>query len=318
MPLPRYAAWIFPVAASIVAATNISAQNYPHKPIRLVTSLPGGTNDFVARMIALRLPDAVGQPVIVDNRGAIFSAETVAKAAPDGYTLLVTASELWVIPLLRKAAYDIERDYAMITMAIRQPTIVVVHPSVPAKSVRELIELSKSRPEGLLYGSATVGSASHTGPELFKLMSGANLTRVPYKSAGNAATGLLGNEIQLIFGTAASTIPFVKSGRLRAIAVTSAEPSALLPELPTVAATVPGYESVTVGGVFAPAKTPASIIKRLNHDIVRLINRPDTKEQLFNAGVEPVGSTPEAFTAKIKSETIRLGKLIKDTGIRAD
>ena len=317
MPLMHFAVRMLSVTTILLGADVVSAQNYPTKSVRLITSLPGGTNDLVARIIALRLPDTLGQPVIVDNRGgAVVSGEIVAKAAPDGYTLIVTGSDFWVGPLLRKTPYEVARDFSPVTLAIRQPTIVVVHPSLPVKSIKELIAFAKSKPGGLNYASSTIGSASHTGPELFKVMAGVNIARVPYKSAGAAATALVGGEVQLLFATPNAAISFVKSGKMRALAVTSAEPSALLPDLPTVAATVPGYESVTVSGVFAPAKTPAPIINRLNQEMVRVLNRPEVKEQLFNSGVEPVGSSPSQFAAAVKSETVRLAKLIKDAGIR--
>jgi tripartite-type tricarboxylate transporter receptor subunit TctC len=303
------------------ASAPASAQSYPTKPIRVVTSAPGGGNDFTARAIAYSISGSLGQPWVVDNRGGAggaIAAELVARAPPDGYTLLVYASNIWIIPLLRSVPYDPVKDLAPITWAARSPNTVVVHPSLPVKSLKELIALAKARPGQLMYGSAGTGATSHLSAELFKSMAKVDVLRVPYKANAPALNDLLSGQVQLMFSTASSVTPHVRSGRLRALAVTSAEPTALAPGLPTVAAAagLPGYESISIYGVFAPAKTPEAIIRQLNQSIVAVLKQPDVREKFLNVGVETVGSTPEGFAAVIKADMARMSKVIKEAGIR--
>ena len=241
----------------------------------------------------------------------------MSKAPPDGYTLLIDAASFWIGPLLQETPYDPVKDFAPVTLTDSAPNVLVVNPSLPVKSVKELIALAKARPGELNYGSSSTGSTPHLAAELFNMMAGVKIVRVPFKGSGPAVISLLGGQVQLMFATAGSVAPHVKSGRLRALAVASLQPSALAPGLPTIAASgVPGYEAVAFEGMFAPAKTPVAIIDRLNQEIVRVLNRAEVKERFFNAGVETVGSTPEEFAAAIKSNVAKWGKLIKDAGIR--
>lgn len=313
--------WVFAVCATLVGATIASGQNFPSKPIHVLTSEPGGGNDFGARLIAQGLSVSIGQQVVVDNRGAaggVIAAETVANAPPDGHTLLYYGSNIWLLPFLRSSVpYDPIKDFAPVTLAVRAPVILVVHPSVAAASVKELIAFAKANPGKLNYGAGATGSASQIATELFKAMAAVDITKISYKGQGPALNALIAGEVQVAFATPGSVTAHIKSGRLKALAVTTAQPSPLLPGLPTVAASgVPGYEAVSIVGMFAPAKTPAAVISQLNHEIVKVLSRPEIKERFFKSGVETVGSTPEEFGAKVKSEMARLGKLIRDTGMR--
>lgn len=295
-------------------------QNYPNKSIRIVTSAIGGSTDFVARLIAQGISGPLGQHVIVDNRGSgIITGQLVMQAPPDGYTLLVAGPTFWLAPFLYDGLpWDPVRNFTAITLAASSPNILVVHPSVTANSVKELIALAKSRPGQLNYASAGAGGSPHLSAELFNTMAGVNLVRVPYKGGGPALNALIAGEVQLQFATATSVTSLVKSGRLRALAVTSAQPSALVPGLPPVAATLPGYESTQMTGMFAPARTPATIISRLNQEVVRYLRTAEAKEKLFNSGTEAIGSLPEDFAITIKSDMARIGNVIKDAGIKAD
>jgi len=304
-----------------VIAAGVIAQQYPAKPIRLVTSAAGGGNDFMARILAQAISGPLGQQVVIENRGgsSIIIGEVVVNAAPDGYTMLFASSSLWLAPLLQKTAYDPLRELAPVSLVDRGPNLLVVHPSLPVRSVKELIALAKARPGELNYSSTGIGTSTHLAAELFKSMAGVKLVHIPYKGSGQSTGALLSGEVQLSFATATSVGPHLRAGRLKPLAVTTAEPTPLLPGLTTVAAAgLPGYEAASTDGVFVPAKTPAAIIERLNQEIVRAINRPDVKEKFQSTGVEMIGSTPEQFAAAIRSEMSRMGKVIKDAGIRAD
>ena len=318
----RAACILLAVAAGMSGAHTQAASDsgYPNKPIRMVTGGIGGGIDFVTRILGLGLTSVSAQQVIVDNRpsGAV-PREIVFRAAPDGYTLLVAGGSLWIGAVLQKAAFDTLRDLTPVSLVTAQPSILVVHPSVAAKSVKELIALAKARPGELNYASAATGAASHLAAELFKAMAGVNIVRISYRGNGAAYSDLIGGQIQVMFATTGGAAPHVKSGRLRPLATTSAEPSALLPGLPTVAASgLPGYESVSIVGAFAPLGTHHTLIMRINQEIANALNKPDIKDKFFTAGVETVGSTPEKLTATIHYEMTRLGKVIKDAGIRAD
>lgn len=290
---------------------------YPIKPIRIVTSGAGGGTDFVARAIALGTTGSFGQPLVVDNRGGIIPGEIVAKAPPDGYTLLVIGQAHWIAPLLQDVPYDPLKDFSFITITDRSPAVLVVHPSVPVKSVKELIAYAKANPGKLNYGSIQAGSAAHLAAELFKSMAGVNIVWVPYKSIGAAVTDLLAAQLQMLMSTPAAVMPHITAGKLRALAVATAHPTPLTPGLPTIAESgLPGYEAVSITGVFAPAKTPSAIINRLNREIVRLVNAPELKAQLFNSGSEVVGSTPDELAAAVKSDMTKFGKVIKEIGIK--
>lgn len=309
------------IAAAVAAVVTSVAQAqevYPSKPVRIVSPAAGGGSDFVARLIAPRLSEALGQPVIVDNRGSI-AAEIAAKAPPDGYTLHVNGSPLWLLPLLRAASWDPLRDFVPITMAVTSPSILAVHPSLPVRTTRELIALAKTKPGQLNYAAGTIGAAPHLAGELFKSLAGVNIVRVPYKGSGPALIGLMTGEAQIMFPAAASGMGYIKQGKIKALAVGSAEPSPLVPGVPTLAASgVPGYESVSPQGVFAPARTLPSIINRLNQEIARIVNAPEMKERLFATGVQPVGSTSDAFAAALRADIDRAGKLIRQAGIREE
>ena len=300
------------VGLMVSGAGVVSGQNYPNKPIRIVTSEPGGGNDIVARLVAEGLTASLGQRVIVDNRG-IIAAEIAAKATPDGYTLLIYGSNIWLMQYLRdNVPWDPLRDFAPLTVAVNLPNILVVHPSLPVKSVKELVELAKAKPGELNYAAGTIGVSPHLAAELFKALAGVNIVRVPYKGGGPALNGLIGGEVHLMFPNAGSVMPHIKSGRVRALAVSTAQPSALAPGLPTVAEAVPGYETGAVICVFAPARTPAAIVDLLNREIVRVLNGAVVKERLFNSGSEVVANSPREFAAFIKSDMARMGKVIRD------
>ena len=319
MPLPRYAALIFSIAFIVPGIGVVSGQNYPYKPIRLLTSEPGGAGDFASRLIAQELRGSLGQQVIIDNRaGAFLSGQVTARASPDGYTVLMAASNLWLQPFLYEhAPFDSVKDFSPITLTTTSPLVVVVNPSVAANSVQELIALVKARPGVLNYGSGNTASSSHLGPELFKSMAGVNIVRIAYKGAGPALNALVANEVQMMISSAGSAMPIVRSGRLKALAITSPELSALLPGLPTVASSgLPGYSFAQTLGALAPARTPAAIIGRLHDEIVRALNQPEVKQKLFNGGLEIVGNSPAQFAAMIKTDMTVLGKVIKDSGIR--
>jgi tripartite-type tricarboxylate transporter receptor subunit TctC len=294
-------------------------QAYPHKPIRLVTSEPGGGSDFAARLIAQGLTTVIGQRVVVDNRGFV-AGDIVARAAPDGYTLILYGSPLWLAPFLRKnVPFDPVKDFAPVSLVVNTPNVLVVHPAAGVKSVAELIALAKARPGELNYSSASTGSTQHLGAELFKSMAGVNIVRVPYKGSGPALTAVIAGQVQLMIPSAGSASAHVRSGRLRALAVTSAQPSALAPGLPTLAAAgLPGYESTSPFGIFAPAATAAGIVQLLSHALAKVAVMPDIKDKFFNSGVETVGSTPEQLAATIKVEMAKWGKLIRKVGIREE
>lgn len=311
------------VVSILLAGTCLAtalAQDYPTKPIRVITSGVGGGTDFTSRLLAQGLPELLGQQVIVENRASsVITGELVAKAPPDGYTLLTAANSLWHGPLLQTVNYDPIKDFSPVSLLVTSPNILVVHPSLPVKTVKELIALGKARPGALNYGTSGNGTSSHLSAELFKSMAKIDMVRINYKGTGAAYTGLLGGEVQLIFSTPGGAAPHIKSGRLRALAVTSAQPSALYPGLPTVAGSgIPGYESAVPHGLVAPAKTPTVIVNRLHQDIVRVMTRPDVKEKFFNSGIEVVASTPEQFATYIKTDMARIGKVIKEAQIRLD
>jgi tripartite-type tricarboxylate transporter receptor subunit TctC len=303
-------------AAALALVSAATAQDgYPNKVIRIVAPATGGGSDVVGRMIAPGLAANLGQQVIIDNRGAIAS-EIVAKSPPDGYTLLVNGSPMWLLPVIRPgSAWDATRDFAPITQAVSSPSMLVVHPSVPVKNVRELIALAKKNPGKLNYAAGTLGAAPHLAGELFKTLAGVNIVRVPYKGSGPGLLGVMTGEVEFMFPGAASAWGYVKQGKLKGLAICSAQPSALFPGLPTVAASgLPGYESISPQALVAPAKTPAAIVNRLNQEILRVLNNPEVKERFANGGMEVVGNSPEQFAAAMKADIARVRKL----GIRSE
>ena len=315
----RFVFWLFHLGAILFSTGTVFSQDYPVKPIRIFTSAPGGSSDFVARLVAQGISPSLGQPVIIENRtGATTGGDIVSKAPADGYTLIYWGSTLWILPLMRKSVpYDPVKDFSPVTMSITEPLMLVVHPSLPVKSAKELIALAKARPGELNYGSGGVGSSNHLAAELFKAMAGVNITTVQYRGSGGAIAALISGEVQLMVSTTGAGLPHVKSGKLRTLAVTSAKPSALVPGMPTVAAAgLPGYEASQKAGLLAPAKTSTAIISRLNQEVVAFLNKPDVKERFVSHGVEVVASSPDEFAAMMKSEMARLGKVIKDANIR--
>ena len=321
MSLPRLTIPTLLAGISVLGAGIAAAQEYPSKPIRIITSAPGGGNDFTARLIAQGLTGGpLGQPVVVENRGGgALPGVAVLQAPPDGYTLLVAGSSFMIGHLLEESPFDPERDFSPVCLAATTPNIVLVHPSLPVKSVKELITLAKARPGELNYSSSAAGATQHLSAELLKSMAGVNIVRVAYKGAGPGLIGLVAGETQIMISTAPSSQPHIKSGKVRALAVTSAQPSGLAPGLPTVAATgLPGYEVTSVDTLFARAKTPTAIINRLNQEIARVLTREDVKQKFFSAGSEVVAGSAQELGAMTKSEIAKWGKVIKEAGIKAE
>ena len=318
MILLRSIAGMLSAGLAVLGAGMVSAQDYPSKTIRLFTSTVGGSNDLASRLIAPMLSGHLGQQVIVDNRPGVIAIEAVAKASPDGYALLLYGNVTWLDPLMRdKPLWDPIKDFSPITLTHSAPNILVVHPSLPVKSVKELIALAKARPGELNVSTGAIGGSPHLASELFKSMAGVNIVHILYKGTGPAVNDVIAGHVQVNFSTPGPVAPHIKSGRLRALAVTSAEPSALAPGLPTVAASgLPGYEAAAMSGILAPAKTPAVIINRLNQGLLQILNKAETKEKFFNLGMEPVSNSPDQFAAAIRSQMVRMGKVIKDAGIR--
>lgn len=319
----------FIIAAAIAALTGAwpaaQAQNYPTKPIRFVVPFaPGGSTDLLARFLAQQLVAPLGQGVVVDNRagaGGVVGAEIVARAPADGYTIVLgSAGPLTINPNVRdKTPYDTLRDFEAITLATVSPFTLVVHPGSPAKNVKELIALAKAKPGELNFGSAGNGSVGHFSTEQFMALTGIKLVHVPFKGAGPAVIDLLGGRLNLMFENLPTIQPHVRSGKLRMLAVGTKQRSALAPEFPTIAEEgVPGYDSATVFGVLAPAKTPSVIITRLNREMVKILQSTDGKAALAARGLEAVGSTPQEYRAQIKDEYTRYGRIAKAVGIRLD
>jgi tripartite-type tricarboxylate transporter receptor subunit TctC len=307
------------VLGAALCAGAVFGQDFPGRSIRMVTGPTGGTGDFAARLVAQGLATSLGQQVVVDNQPAgVVPAQLVAKAAPDGYTLFFYGSSLWTLQLLQPVPYDTVRDFAPITMTNHPPNIVVTHPSLPVKSVAEVITMAKSRPGALNYASGGIGGSDHLSMELLKVMTGVNIVQVQYRGTGPALIALMGGEVQVGIAPASSVTPHLKSGRLKGIAVTSLQPSPLAPGLPTVAAVVPGYEFTSIYGVWAPARTPVAIVSRLNQEIVRYINRPDTKDKFLDVGSDTVGSSADEFSNVIAADIAKWAKVIKEAGIHAN
>jgi len=307
-------------AAAIVATMAPAvAQEYPSKVVRIVTSEAGAGSDFVARLAAHGLTAAFGQQFIVDNRaGGVIAGDAVARSAPDGHTLLVYGNTLWLLPLMRKQMpYDPQRDFAPVTLAARGLFVLVVHPSLPVKSVKELIALARARPGELNFSTAAPGTTNHLASELFKSMASVNMVRVSYRGATSALNALMSGDVQVMFPGVASVKPHMESGRIRVLAVATAARSPQYPDLPTVAESgVPGFEAISATGFFVPARTPDAIVVRLNQEIVRVLQRSDVQQRMASMGLEPVGSTPAQLAAMIKEEVMRMGRVIREAGIQ--
>ncbi len=295
------------------------AQSYPSKPVRIITAGTGGGNDLTARILAPGLSAQMGQSFVVENRPTAGLPEAVAKAPPDGYTLMVYSGGLWLRPFMADVTYDPVRDFVPITWAMKSPLAIVVHPSLPVNSVKELIALAKAKPGTLNYSTGGTGSSTHLAPELFKQITGTDMVRVPYKSGAQELADLVGGRVQLSFNGGGTVSGQVKAGKLRALAVTSDGPSELFPGLPTVSSQgVPGYTATQMFGMLGPARLPDAIVRRLSQESVKYLQLESTKQQTLAGGQEVVGSTPEEFAAAIKADMARWGKLIKDAGIREE
>ena len=314
---------VITAAALALCAAPLSAQSYPTRTVRLVVPFsPGGSTDVTARILAQKLTEAWRQQVIVDNRagaGGNIGAESVARAAPDGYTLLLATTGVMAInhKLYKSLPYDSLKDLAPVTQIGGLPLILIVHPSLPAKSVRDLVAMAKAKPGSLSFASSGVGSATHMTAELFRMMAGVNMVHVPYKGSGQAMTDLISGQVGVAFDQITSSIGHVQSGKLRALAVTSAKRFPSVPNLPTVAeAGVAGYESVSWNGIAAPARTPREIIDRIQGEVARALQQADMKERFLKDGIEPIGSTPEQFAAHIRSERAKWEKVVDRAGIK--
>lgn len=318
----------FRVAALLgtaLLAGQACGQAYPVKPIRLVVPQPpGGGNDTIARLISQKLSAALKQQFTVDNRagaGGLIGADIVAKAAPDGYTLLLAnVAGMVIVPNIQKSMpYDALKDFAPVSLIASAPLLVVVHPSLPATSIKQLIALGKAKPGQINYASNGVGTSTHLATEMFKTMTKTDFVHIPYKGLGGAITDLLSGQVQLMFSSAVAMMPHVQSGRLRAIAMTGARRSAAIPHIPTVAeAGVPDYESGSWYGISAPAGTPRAIIDLLNQEIVAAVRAPDITDKLVAEAVIPVGSSPAEFATHIQKEFARIGQVIKSSGAKFD
>jgi tripartite-type tricarboxylate transporter receptor subunit TctC len=320
-----------PVAAAALllalawAGIPVHAQTFPARPVRIVVPFPpGGTSDILARSIGQKLAEEWGQPVLTDNRpGAAgnIASENVAKSKPDGYTLYINTVGTHAInpAIYAKLAFDPLNDFTPITNLVNLPSVLLVHPSVPVKNVRELIALAKKRPGELQYSSAGSGAQPHLTAEMFKSMAGINLLHVPYKGAGPQMIGILSGEVALTFATAPSGVPYVKNGQLRALGVTSANRIPALPDVPTIAqGGVPGYEAVGWNGLIAPAALPAPLLDKIHDAVAKIVRLPEINARLVGLGAEPALSTPAEFAALIKSEIVKWAKVVKESGAKLD
>jgi len=313
------------LAAALVVSHPADAQQpYPSKPMRLVVpSAPGGGTDITARVMAPRLSEFLGQQVVVENRagaGTMIGGEVVARAAPDGYTLLMGISTLAINPAMyKKVPYDALKDFAPITQTVSLPNILVVHPSLPAKTVKELVAFAKARPGQIQFASAGVGTNPHLAAELFLSMTGTRMLHVPYKGSGAGVIDVIAGHVPVMTPSILTGLPHAKAGRLRALGVTSSKRAGGAPEIPTIAeAGVPGYEAVQWFGILAPAGTPRPVIDRVHRESVRVLQSADVKDRLQADGADPVASTPEEFAGFLRSETAKWAKVVKAVGIQPE
>jgi len=316
---------LFLCLAAVLVAGNPAAQtHYPEKPVHLVVGFPpGGPPDIVARLLGREIGKAWGKPVVIDNVPGVagtIAADRVAKAAPNGYTLgLLNNSEVVIYPGLHKLAYDPEKDFAPISQVTVSPLMLVVHNAVPAKSVRDLVDLARARPGELTFSSSGSGSASEMAAQLLKSVAGLDIRPVPYKGSVAAIPDLLGGRITMMFGPMGAVLPLVREGKLRALAVTSSKRSSTVPDLPTIAESgFPAFESTLWSGLVAPAGTPAAIVDKLHLQTVKALALPELRGRLAELGLEEIGNSPEEFAAVIKSEIPRWAKVIKDSGLKPD
>jgi tripartite-type tricarboxylate transporter receptor subunit TctC len=311
------------MVASAGACWAQDAASYPAKTIRIVIALaPGGGVDTSGRLLGQKFTDAWGQQVVAENRpgaGGTIATELVARAAPDGYTLLMQSMSHAITPALYKLSYDTIKDFAPISLFVQSPSVLAVHPSLPVKSVKELIAFTKARPNEILFSSSGSGSGQHLAMELLNRMAGLQLVHIPYKGTAPSILDLVAGRVSVTSASAISTMPHVRSGRLRALAVSSAKRSPSVPELPTVAeAGVPGFAVDQWYALFAPAATPKEIVAKLYGEIARVVAQADTRERLLAMGLDPVGMPPDEFTAYLKTETVKWGNLVREAGIQAN
>jgi tripartite-type tricarboxylate transporter receptor subunit TctC len=311
-------------AAALFAVAGPLAQSYPARSVRLIVpSSPGGGTDITARIIAPKLSEYLGQQVVVDNRagaGTMIGGEAVARAVPDGYTLLMGISTLAINPAMyKKVPYDALKDFAPISQVVALPNVLVTHPSLPVKSVKELIGFARARPGQINFASAGVGTNPHFAMELFNSMAGVKMVHVPYKGSGQGVIDLLAGHVTVMTPSILTAMGYVKDRRLRALGVTSAKRAIGAPDIPTISeAGLAGYEAVQWFGVLAPAGTPAAIVTRLHKEIVRTVQAPDIRQKLVSDGADPVGSSPDEFAAFLKAETTKWARVAKDVGIKPE
>jgi tripartite-type tricarboxylate transporter receptor subunit TctC len=313
------------VLALAAPALSAQAQPYPNKPIRLICPFPpGGAVDIASRSVAQALSQQLGQPVTVDNRpgaGGNIGAEIVAKAAPDGYTLLMATSNILAInpALYSKVPFDSLKDFAPVSMVVSLNNVLVLNPNVPYKSVQEVIAAARAQPGKLTYASSGNGTSIHLSGELFKSMAGVDMLHIPYKGSAPAVTDLLAGQVNMMFDNIPSSLPHIKAGKLRALAVTGSKRASSLPDLPTIAeAAIPGYESYVWFGVVAPAGTPPEVIKRLNAELAKAAVTPEFRDRLTGQGYDVLSTSPEQMTASIRSEMAKWGKIVKASGAKVD
>ena len=323
--MKRVATWMLGAAFALLAAGVAGAQSWPAKPIRwIVPFAPGGTTDILARTISDKLTIALGKPVIVENNpgaGGGVGAVQTAKAAPDGYTIMGGTISTHAInaSLYKTLPYDPVKDFTPITLIARVPNLLVVNPDVPAKNVKELIALMKANPSKYTFASSGNGTSQHLSGELFKSMAGVDMQHIPYKGSPAALQDVVSGQVTMTFDNITTAWPLAKAGKLRALAVTTAKRSPIAPDVPTLAeAGLAGYEIGSWQGVFAPAGTPVDVVKRLNTEIVKIINMPDVREKPVGLGAEPVGNTPDEFAALVKSEVVKWAAVVKQSGARVD
>lgn len=324
MPVRPYAHALCLLALTCAAPPVSAAESFPTRPIRLISPFaPGGGNDIISRALGAAISKGLGQSIVVDNRpgaNTIVAMEILARATPDGYTLLTTSSsQATNATLYAELPYDSIRDFSPVSMIGVSPLVLAVNPALPIKSVGDLIAAARAKPGSIMYPSAGTGNSTHLGGALFAAMADIQLTHVPYKGLGPGLLDLMAGRLHVVFSTAPSAIPHIKTGRLRGLAVTTAARSNLVPQLPTVAESgVPGYEAGSWYGIIAPAGVPRVIVSRLNREITSVLATADFREQLMNAGADPMPNTPEQFAAYLKSEIAKWAKVIKLSGAKAE
>lgn len=306
-----------------IAATNAGAQQYPTKPIRIIAlSSPASGPDIVGRLIGQKFTEAWGQQVIVDTRpgaSGIIGAEIASKAAPDGYTLMIATSQAVIVSVMyKKLPYQLLKDFSPISMVAKTPFILVVHPSVPAASIKELVAYAKSKPGELRYGSGGAGSPPHLSAEIFKSMTGVNMLHVPYKGITPAMMDAVAGQVQMIISVIPAVLSTIQAGKLKALGVTSAQRSPFVPDLPAIAETVPGYEFIGWYSLVAPAKTPPAILSKLNAEIAKILKTPEFRERLVALGAEPISSTPQELAAYMRVQTEKMRKAVQESGAQLD